>query len=82
MENKLIMATDLINALVTMVEKHGDCPVVLAESNSNKAIVPWKEVHAIEIAPEGFEESEKCIMIANFVLYDNDGNSMGYGLSK
>ena len=85
MKNNFVMTSDLITALSVLMAKYGDVPVLLADSNSEKAMVPLEEAHCIEVVDvmsSDQHQPEKCIMLANFTLCDNDGNSMGCGLSE
>lgn len=77
MENKLIMATDLIHALVDLTSKHGNVPILLSDQSSQKAMVPLVDAHIIEISKPGIKP-EKAIMLADFVLCEEDGSSLGY----
>lgn len=79
MENKLIMASDIIHALVQFMSEHGDCPVAIADSNSPKAMVPVENVHMMSIKEkDSSNKGENLIIIADFTITDTDGTSMGY----
>ena len=79
MENKLIMTSDVIHALVQLMAEHGDCPIVISDSNSSRAIVPVENVHMMSIKEKDLaNKSENLIIIADFTITDNDGTSMGY----
>lgn len=84
MENKLVMTSDVIHALVQLIAEHGDCPIAIADSNSTKAMVPVENVHMVNVTENRIEsdKGENLIIIANFTLSDNDGNSMGYFSDK
>lgn len=81
MKNKLVMATDLIHCLVELVSTHGDVPILLSDSSSKKAMIPLIDAHIIEISKPGVT-AEKAIMLADYTLCEEDGNSLGWGLSK
>lgn len=79
MENKLIMASDIIHALVQFMSEHGDCPVAIADSNSPKAMVPVENIHMMSIKEkDSNNKGENLIIIADFTITDTDGTSMGY----
>lgn len=79
MENKLIMASDIIHALVQFMSEYGDCPVAIADSNSPKAMVPVENVHMMSIKEkDSNNKGENLIIIADFTITDTDGTSMGY----
>lgn len=81
MENKLVMTTDLIHCLVELVAKHGNVPILLSDSSSEKAMIPLRDAHIIEISKPGVV-TEKAIMLADYILCEEDGSSLGWGLSE
>ena len=79
MENKLIMASDIIHALVQFMAEHGDCPVAISDSNSSKAMVPVENIHMMSIKEKAYNnKGENLIIIADFTITNKDGTSMGY----
>ena len=80
MENKLIMVSDVIIALVDLIAKNGDCPIAIADQDSKNAMVPVDNIHMVKIHEKnkGDNKGENLVIIANFTLTDNDGESLGY----
>ena len=53
MENKLVMATDLISALANLIGEYGDVPVFVGDKDSNNAMVPVTYTYPIEVSAPG-----------------------------
>lgn len=68
------------SALVQLMVENGDCPIAIASSEGRKVMTPVENVHLLNITEKRTEgnKGENLVLIADFTLTDNDGNSMGY----
>lgn len=61
-----MMVTDLIHILIDFMSEHGDLPIMLANCNTDRMMLPASKVYVADLIDDESGLSDTVLMITNF----------------